>query len=58
MLSIIYERYSNIDILINNAAVAIDTLFEDKTKRENLLIIAEEKSPSPYEHGYLHATQY
>ena len=29
---IIYNRYNNIDILINNAGIAIDTLFEDKTK--------------------------
>ena len=32
MLDIIYNRYNNIDILINNAGIAIDTLFEDKTK--------------------------
>lgn len=36
MLSIIYKKYNNIDILINNAAVAIDTPFEDKTK-ENFI---------------------
>lgn len=32
MLDIIYNRYDSIDILINNAGIAIDTLFEDKTK--------------------------
>ena len=32
MLDIIYTKYNNIDILINNAGIAIDTLFEDKTK--------------------------
>lgn len=32
MLNIIYNKYNNIDILINNAGIAIDTLFEDKTK--------------------------
>ena len=32
MLTIIYDRYNSIDILINNAGIAIDTLFEDKTK--------------------------
>lgn len=32
MLDIIYNKYDNIDILINNAGIAIDTLFEDKTK--------------------------
>ena len=32
MLKVIYDRYNNIDILINNAGIAIDTLFEDKTK--------------------------
>ena len=32
MLDIIYTKYDSIDILINNAGIAIDTLFEDKTK--------------------------
>ena len=32
MLEKIYERYANIDILINNAGIAIDTLVENKTK--------------------------
>lgn len=32
MLTIIYDRYNSIDILINNAGIAIDTLFEDKIK--------------------------
>ena len=32
MLDVIYNRYDKIDVLINNAALAIDTCFEDKTK--------------------------
>lgn len=36
MLKVIYDRYNNIDILINNAGIAIDSLFEDKTK-ENFI---------------------
>lgn len=32
MLEKIYTRYDKIDILINNAGIAQDTLFEDKTK--------------------------
>ncbi|MGM9875927.1 MAG: SDR family NAD(P)-dependent oxidoreductase [Bacilli bacterium] len=32
MLNTIYKRYNSIDILINNAGIAIDTLFEDKNK--------------------------
>lgn len=32
MLNIIYQKYNTIDILINNAGIAIDTLLEDKTK--------------------------
>ena len=32
MLKEIYSQYQNIDILINNAAITIDTVFEDKTK--------------------------
>lgn len=34
MLNIIYDRYNNIDVLINNAGLSIDTLFEDKTKED------------------------
>lgn len=36
MLKEIYSQYQNIDILINNAAITIDTFFEDKTK-ENFI---------------------
>lgn len=32
MLEEIYQKYPKIDILINNAGIAIDTTFEDKTK--------------------------
>lgn len=33
MLKVIYDRYNNIDVLINNAGIAIDSLFEIKQKR-------------------------
>ncbi len=33
MLDTIYKRYNKIDILINNSAIALDTFFEDKTKK-------------------------
>ena len=36
MVETIKEKYQKIDVLINNAAIAIDTTFEDKTK-ENIL---------------------
>ena len=36
MVEKIKEKYKKIDVLINNAAIAIDTTFEDKTK-ENIL---------------------
>ena len=39
MLDIIYTRYSNIDILINNAGISIDTAFEDKTKANFMKIL-------------------
>ena len=32
MITYIMDKYKRIDILINNAGIAIDTLFEDKTK--------------------------
>ena len=33
MLKIINDRYDHIDLLVNNAGLAIDTLFEDKNKK-------------------------
>ena len=47
MLNTIYDRYNNIDILINNAAVAIDTTFEDKTK-ENFMKTLEINLVAPF----------
>lgn len=47
MLEKIYERYSNIDILINNAGIAIDTLVEDKTK-ENFIKTLEVNTIAPF----------
>ena len=47
MLSTIYNRYNNIDILVNNAAIAIDTLFEDKTK-ENFMKTLEVNLIAPF----------
>lgn len=34
MLNTIYDRYNNIDVLINNAGLSLDALFEDKTKED------------------------
>lgn len=39
MLDIIYKKYSKIDVLINNAGIAIDTNFEDKTKENFMKIL-------------------
>ncbi len=47
MLSTIYNRCNNIDILVNNAAIAIDTLFEDKTK-ENFMKTLEINLVAPF----------
>ena len=47
MLSTIYNRYNNIDILVNNAAIAIDTMFEDKTK-ENFMKTLEVNLIAPF----------
>ena len=47
MLDIIYNRYNNIDILINNAGIAIDTLFEDKTK-DNFMKILDINLVAPF----------
>lgn len=47
MLNTIYERYDNIDILINNAGIAIDTLLEDKTK-DNFIKTLEVNTIAPF----------
>ena len=47
MLNTIYDRYNSIDILINNAAVAIDTDFVDKTK-ENFMKTLEVNLVAPF----------
>lgn len=47
MLNTIYKRYNNIDILINNAGLAIDTLLEDKTK-DNFIKIFEVNTIAPF----------
>ena len=47
MLDIIYNRYNNIDILINNAGIAIDSLFEDKTK-ENFIKVLDTNLVAPF----------
>ena len=47
MLNIIYQKYNNIDILINNAGIAIDTLLEDKTK-DNFIKTLEVNTVAPF----------
>lgn len=47
MLSTIYKRYNNIDVLINNAGIAIDTLVEDKTK-DNFIKTFEVNTIAPF----------
>ena len=47
MLNTIYERYNSIDILINNAGIAIDTDFLDKTK-ENFMKTLEVNLVAPF----------
>lgn len=47
MLKIIYNRYACIDVLVNNAGIAIDTLFEDKTK-ENFIKTLEVNTIAPF----------
>lgn len=47
MLNTIYDRYNNIDILINNAGIAIDTMFEDKTK-DNFMKTLEINLVAPF----------
>lgn len=47
MLDIIYTKYDSLDILINNAGIAIDTLFEDKTK-DNFMKILDINLIAPF----------
>lgn len=47
MLEEIYKKYNSIDILINNAGIAIDTLFEDKTK-DNFIKTLEVNTVAPF----------
>ena len=47
MLKVIYDRYNNIDVLINNAGIAIDSLFEDKTK-ENFIKVLDTNLVAPF----------
>lgn len=47
MLNTIYKRYNSIDILINNAGIAIDTLFEDKNK-DNFMKILDINLIAPF----------
>ena len=46
-LNKIYERYDHVDILINNAGIAIDTLLEDKTK-DNFIKTLEINTIAPF----------
>ena len=39
IINVIYDRYDKIDILINNAGIAIDTMFEDKNKDDFMKIL-------------------
>lgn len=47
MLDIIYDRYSSIDVLINNAGIASDCLFEDKTK-DNFIRVLDTNLVAPF----------
>ena len=47
MIEEIYNRYDKIDVLINNAALAIDTCFEDKTK-DNFMKTLEVNLIAPF----------
>ena len=47
MLERIYNEYPKIDILINNAGIAIDILFEDKSK-ENFMKTLEINTIAPF----------
>lgn len=47
MINVIYDRYDSVDILINNAGIAIDTMFEDKNK-DNFMKILEVNLIAPF----------
>ena len=47
MLNTIYDRYNSVDVLINNAGIAIDTEFIDKTK-ENFMKTLEVNLVAPF----------
>ena len=47
MISISINKFKKIDILINNAGIAIDTTFEDKTK-ENFIKVLETNLVGPF----------
>lgn len=47
MLDKIYSKYSNIDVLVNNAGIAIDTLVEYKTK-DNFIKTLEVNTIAPF----------
>lgn len=47
MIELIYKKYNNIDILINNAGFAIDTLLENKTK-DNFIKTLEVNTIAPF----------
>ena len=47
MLNTIYDRYNSVDVLINNAGIAIDTNFLDKTK-ENFMKTLEVNLVAPF----------
>lgn len=47
MYQIIKDKYNTLDVLVNNAALSIDTTFEDKTK-ENFLKILDTNLIAPF----------
>lgn len=47
MLNDIYDRYGDIDVLVNNAGIAIDTTVEDKTK-DNFIKTLEVNTIAPF----------
>lgn len=47
IINVIYDRYDKIDVLVNNAGIAIDTVFEDKNK-DNFMKILEVNLIAPF----------